>query len=296
MIATTAIPRDATRRTLSSVLADAGWQVFHAHDADEAVVLCRRSEADVLLVDDAFPGGAIGLLDRLKRDSELFRVAVVIVGDGLAVDAVLSAMKRGAEDVLRTPLDPADVIARATAAARTKALVEELTAQNNHFEELVFFDELTGLRNRRAILHDLEMLLAGAERHHRALAVLMLDVDHFKAVNDEHGHRVGDEVLREVAGRLEGRLRRADVAGRPGGDEILMILPDTSAAGAEVLARSIRDAVAGTPVLTATGPLAVSVSLGSAGWGGEDVEMLIERADRALYAAKAAGRDRVATA
>lgn len=296
MIAATAIPEDATRRALSSVLADAGWQVFHAHDADEAVVLCRRTEADVLLVDDTFPGGAIGLLDRLKHDTELFRIAVVIVGDGLAVDDVLSAMKRGAEDVLRTPLDPADVIGRATAAARTKALVKELTAQNNRFEELVFFDELTGLRNRRAIMHDLEMLLAGAERHHHALSVLMLDVDNFKAVNDEHGHRVGDEVLREVARRLEARLRRADVAGRPGGDEMLVVLPDTNAAGADVLARSIRDAVAGTPMLTSTGPLAVTVSLGSAARNGEDVEMLIERADRALYAAKAAGRDQVATA
>src|SRR5829696_8028588 len=136
--------------------------------------------------------------------------------DDIATANVLEALDRGADDLLRTPLNAADLVGRAFAAARTKALVEELTRQNARLEELVFFDELTGLRNRRAVLHELEMLLDGARRHGHALSVLMLDVDRFKTVNDRHGHRSGDEVLREVSARVLGRLRRGDVGGRLG--------------------------------------------------------------------------------
>lgn len=296
MVAITAILDSATRRELASVLASAGWTLHHTVDGEEALARCRALEADVLLVDKALPGGAIGLLDRLKRDTELFRVAVVIVGKELAVEEVVSAMERGAADVLRTPLNPADVVGRATAAARTKALVKELTAQNHRLEELVFFDELTSLRNRRAILHDLESRVAGAARHDLRLSVLMLDIDRFKAINDDHGHRVGDTVLREVAARLRARLRLEDLAGRLGGDELLIILPETDATGADSLARSIGSAVATEPVQTPDGSVAVTVSIGSAAWAGEDVASLLERADRALYSAKAQGRDRTVAA
>jgi diguanylate cyclase (GGDEF)-like protein len=103
-------------------------------------------------------------------------------------------------------------------------------------------------------------------------------------------------VLREVSHRLAGRLRSADGAGRLGGDELLVVLPDTDAAGAETVAESIRAAVGGTPVETSSGPIAVTVSIGSACWDHEELQVLLERADRALYAAKAAGRDTASAA
>jgi two-component system, cell cycle response regulator len=296
VIAIVAIPDEPVRAELTTVLEGAGWTVRAARDADHALRLCRRSEADVLLVSEHVEGGPIAFMDRLKSDMELFNVAVVFVGDGLELDVVVRALDRGAADVLRTPVHPADAVARATAAARTKALVKELTHHNYRLEGLVLFDELTGLRNRRAVMHDLEMLMATARRHDRPLAVVMIDIDRFKAINDQRGHRVGDEVLREVARRLEGRLRGADVAGRLGGDELLVVLPETDAQGAQALAHSIRDAVAERPVDTADGPIAVTLSLGSAAWKDDSVEDLLERADRALYAAKGAGRDRAVAA
>lgn len=297
MIAVTATPEATTQRELEGVLSSAGWTVEHARDTDEVIERCRTTRADVVLVDVAFPGGAEGVLDRLKTDTELFRVAVVVVvAAGLDPGVVLSAMDRGAADVLRKPLDPGDVVGRARAAARTKELVSELTEQQSHLEGLVLFDELTGLRNRRAVLSDLDQMLASSRRHGHGLAVVMIDIDRFKPINDEHGHRVGDEVLRETTARLQGRLRTADVAGRIGGDELLVLLPGTDASGAAVLAGSIREAVAATPFVTSNGPLPVTVSLGSAAWDGEDAAGLLERADLALYAAKDAGRDRTATA
>lgn len=292
MIAVIAIPESATSRELARVLTDAGWTVRTARDPAHALRLCRSIDVDVLLIGDAVEGGAADFMDRLKSDGELYNMAVVFVGAGLDVDHVVSAMHRGAADVLRTPVDPADAVARATAAARTKALVKELTQHNDRLAGLVLFDELTGLRNRRAVRYDLEMLVATSRRHKRPLAAIMVDVDRFKAINDEHGHRAGDEVLREVSRRLEERLRGADVAGRLGGDELLVLLPETDADGAATLARSIRDAIGERPVDTTEGPIAVTVSLGSAAWAGETGDELVERADRALYAAKGAGRDR----
>jgi two-component system cell cycle response regulator len=274
---------------LSDVLSAAGWTVCDAADTDSALELCRTAEADVLLLDDS---AALTVLDRLNTGAERTPVGVVVVGEQLDVEGVRSALQRGAADVLRTPVDPADAIARATAAARTKALVKQLTTENQRIEGLVMFDELTGLRNRRAILLELETMVATARRHHRPLAALMIDVDRFKEINDTHGHRAGDSVLREVAARIGDRLRGADVAGRLGGDEVFILLPETEAAGAATLADSMRAAVGGTPVSSPAGPIEVTVSVGAAAWEGESSEHLLDRADKALYQAKAAGRDR----
>jgi two-component system cell cycle response regulator len=279
------------RRELNGVLSGAGWTVRPARDPDEALALCRQLEADVLLIDEDVPGGTIAFLDRMNANAQRMQTGVVVVGDNLDVDSVVSAMKRGAADVLRTPVDPGDTVARAASAARTKALVKQLTEHNSHIEGLVIFDELTGLRNRRAIMLELETMVATARRHKRPFAALMVDVDHFKAINDTLGHRAGDEVLREIGRRLCERLRGADVAGRFGGDEVLVLLPETDAGGAAVLAASIRDAVGASPVPTGAGPIVVTLSIGAAEWTGETAELLLDRADQALYAAKAGGRD-----
>ena len=289
MIAVLAIDEAALRRELADVLGAAGWEVHPARDREDALRLCRAYEADVLLVEEA---SAIDVLDRINHNAEMLPTGVVVVGDQLDVAGVTSALKRGAADVLRAPVDPADTVARASAAARTKALVKQLTAHNHHIEGLVMFDELTGLRNRRAIMNELEMLVANARRHHRPLSALMIDVDRFKEINDTRGHRTGDEVLNKIAHRVTTRLRTADMAGRLGGDELLILLPETDADGAAVLADAIRAEVAARPVTTADGPIEVTVSIGAASWDSEPADMLRDRADQALYAAKAAGRDR----
>ena len=297
MIAVAADTDTEVLRVLREVLPAAGWKFHAMAGAEETVDACRRLDPDVLLIGEHVPGGAPELLQRVKRDGELFRISVLMVAEAPDPGEVLAWMQRGAEDVLAVPVTPADVLARTFAAHRTKALVAELTAQNARLEELAFFDELTGLRRRRAILKEVELLLAGARRQGRELSILMLDIDTFKPINDRHGHRAGDEVLREVAKRLSGRLRSADVAGRLGGDELLVVLPDTDAAGAATVAESIRHAISESPVPTSAGRLPVTISVGSACWDGEEeLQVLLERADQAMYAAKAGGRDSVSAA
>jgi two-component system cell cycle response regulator len=289
VIAVLAIDEAALRRELADVLGAAGWEVHPAQDREDALRLCRAHEADVLLVEEP---NALDVLDCINHNPEMLPTGVVVVGDQLDVAGVTSALERGAADVLRAPVDPADAVARASAAARTKALVKQLTAHNDHIEGLVMFDELTGLRNRRAIMNELEMLVANARRHNRPLSALMIDVDRFKEINDTYGHRAGDEVLNKIAHRVTTRLRTADMAGRLGGDEMLILLPETDAAGAAALADAIRTEVAARPVSTSDGPIEVTVSIGAASWDAEPADMLRDRADQALYAAKAAGRDR----
>lgn len=155
-------------------------------------------------------------------------------------------------------------------------------------------DELTGLYNRRFLDETLPRLVAHAERRQMPIAVLMLDLDHFKQVNDRHGHAMGDAVLREVGAALLGRLRRMDVACRYGGEELMVLLPDCSAMDALARANDLCGLVRGLRDRVDTTLPAVTVSIGVAAWPdhGEQIGRVIEAADAALYAAKRAGRDR----
>jgi len=170
--------------------------------------------------------------------------------------------------------------------------------QAGRLQRLAATDELTGLPNRRALLAQAEQALALARRTASPVAVLMVDVDHFKRVNDGRGHAVGDEVLRHVAQVLGEGLRAADRLGRIGGEEFVALLPATSAAEACEAAERMRSAIAARPMPRAgdgRGPVAVTVSIGVAASGGDEpVAAVVARADQGLYEAKAAGRNRVA--
>ena len=161
-------------------------------------------------------------------------------------------------------------------------------------QRLATTDELTRLNNRRRFLELAEREVAAAERYGRQLAVLMLDIDYFKQVNDTHGHAVGDAVLREVAARLQGGLRVVDIAGRVGGEEFAIVLPETGA-GAHDVAERIRATIEREPVATAVGDVQVTMSIGLTTRTGDQADLgtLLAEADHALYEAKAAGRNRV---
>jgi two-component system cell cycle response regulator len=287
------------RRELAAVVARVGHQVAEARSAEEAVERCREAPTDVAIVDlDLCRHDGDGLLRAIKGDADAFRTAVVLLERAdLDLDAAVAALRRGVQDFIVEPVSEGELVARVTAAGRTKVLQEELVEQTRRLETLIFEDPLTGLANRRYILTQLGSFVSGARRHGRALSVAIVDVDRFKEVNDRHGHAAGDAVLVAATGALRSHLRAEDHLGRLGGEEFLGVLPDTDAEAAAAVAERMRAEVAGTVVEHEGARLQVTVSIGMATWeAGEPSDLLLRRADDALYAAKAAGRDRTLSA
>jgi two-component system cell cycle response regulator len=287
------------RRELAAVVARVGHQVAEARSAEEAVERCREAPTDVAIVDlDLCRHDGDGLLRAIKGDADAFRTAVVLLERAdLDLDAAVAALRRGVQDFIVEPVSEGELVARVTAAGRTKVLQEELVEQTRRLETLIFEDPLTGLANRRYILTQLGSFVSGARRHGRALSVAIVDVDRFKEVNDRHGHAAGDAVLVAATGALRSHLRAEDHLGRLGGEEFLGVLPDTDAEAAAAVAERMRAEVAGTVVEHDGVRLQVTVSIGMATWeAGEPPDLLLRRADDALYAAKAAGRDRTLSA
>jgi two-component system, cell cycle response regulator len=284
----------ATRRRLGSALRAEGHFVLDAGGAGLALALCRERRPDVLLASAALcERDRLDLLTAVKTDADVFRTAVVpIVPADITAASARELLRRGADDFLLEPVREPELIARVQSAGRTKILQEELVDQTKRLEDQLFEDPLTRLNNRRFLFSQLSALVSGARRHGRPLAVAMVDLDGFKAVNDRHGHEVGDHVLVAAAEALQRALRAEDVLGRLGGEEFLALLPDTGAEAAGRAAERLRAAVA-----QAGGPVPVTASVG---WAvlrdGEAPDDLVRRADSALYAAKSEGRDRVSGA
>jgi two-component system cell cycle response regulator len=280
-------PSERARRTTRAVLERLGCSVGEAGSRDELLAVARRDGADVLLLH-----ADLGCtLAEIKGDPDLFRIAVVLVGDPPDVGAAVEALEHGAHDVLREDAPAGEIVARVRAARRAQEMQEQLLSREHDLEAMAYHDELTGVANRRFAVRQLHALLSRARRHEQELSVVLLDADRFKSLNDRHGHGAGDEVLVGLAERLRSRVRAEDVVARFGGEEFLVILPDTGAAGAATAAEDLRAAVAADPFAVGRIALPLTVSAGWATWRGESLERLVARADRGLYAAKEAGRD-----
>ena len=196
-------------------------------------------------------------------------------------------------DAVITVLVVGNSIWFAAAAIYISKLRARLRASLQHIAALATHDALTGIWNRRQIDQDLEAAVKHAHRSGSALCVLLVDVDPFKAINDQHGHAIGDEVLKVVAACLAGSLRAGDQVARYGGEEFLLLLPSTSLAQASVLAERLRSALQNSQALPEH-ETNITASFGLAVWrAGESASHLVRRADRAMYRAKAAGRNRV---
>jgi two-component system cell cycle response regulator len=280
-----------TRRRLSRTLRGEGHEVIEAGGAAQALALCRERRPDVLVASLALcERDRLDLLGKVKSDLEVFRTAVLpMVPEGISAAAARTQLRRGAQDFLLEQASEAELIARVQSAGRMKILQEELADHTKKLEERVFEDPLTRLYNRRFVFSHLEALVSGARRHGRPLAVAMADLDGFKAVNDRHGHAIGDRVLVAAADALSRALRAEDVLGRLGGEEFLALLPDAGKEAAASAAERLRAAVE-----HAGGPVALTASVG---WAvlepGDEPDDLVRRADIALYAAKSTGRNRV---
>jgi two-component system cell cycle response regulator len=277
------------RRRIARVLSDAGHDVVEVSERAEALERCRAWAPDVALLHVEC---CADIVPDIKSDPVAYATAIIMIErPTLSPDQALAGIRSGIQDYLIEPVTDGEVLTRVEAAARTKDLQLELVAQGTRLEAMLREDALTGLSNRRAILTQLGGMVSGARRHGHPLSVAVCDLDHFKRINDTHGHKTGDQVLVAAAHAMATHLRAEDALGRLGGEEFLVLLPDTGADAAVHFAERMRAEVA-----RALTPVPVTVSIGLATWDGEAPEELLHRADEALYAAKSAGRDRIAAA
>ncbi|MBZ9655706.1 PleD family two-component system response regulator [Phyllobacterium lublinensis] len=225
---------------------------------------------------------------------------IVLVADQGEETLIRRALELGVNDYLIRPLNPNELLARLRTQLRRKAYHDGLRASVVKTYELAVTDSLTGLHNRLYLETHLATLFKRAVDRQRPLSILMTDIDRFKLINDTHGHDGGDEVLREFARRLRRNVRGSDLASRYGGEEFFIVMPDTDAALAAIVAERIRREVASTPFavnqLGTSVPVTISIGIASVMPKDDNVQSLLKRADEALYGAKASGRNKVVSA
>ncbi len=225
---------------------------------------------------------------------------LLLVAEQGADDMVARALDLGVNDYILRPIDPNELVARSLTQIRRKRYNEHLRLNLQHTMELAIVDGLTGLNNRRYLDNHLKILFDRAAVRGRPISICMTDIDRFKLVNDTYGHDVGDEVLREFAARIRSTVRGADLACRYGGEEFVVVMPDTSMELATSVAERLRAIIEDKPfhVRSIDRELSITASLGiatsSGAFGAPDE--LLKQADRALYEAKHTGRNRVVAA
>ena len=298
---------------LKKLLAAEGHNVHLARHGDEGLAQALHYQPQLVITDLLMPRMDGLQLIKSLRQTELGRsiyiIAITIIDDE---DTLAEALAFGADEVLSKPVEGKLLQARLKAAMRIireqqqqrqernelRRRLLELSIVNQRAQDSALTDVLTGLYNRRHAMARLAQEMAEAERSHRSLSLLLLDIDHFKAINDNYGRDVGDAVLRQFAEILRGYSRAPDVACRIGGEEFLIILPDTELQGAQHLAERIRSAIQNQTLTAAETSLQLTASIGIAEKRAtvRDPDQFIRFADEALHDAKQSGRNRVAPA
>ena len=276
-----------TRAMVSSWLKGAGYEVIAAADGEEALQLAGEHGPDLLLVDVTMPGRDGYEVCRAIQAESRTPPPVIFLTAHSQTNARVAGLDAGAVDYIVKPFANEELIARVRAALRTKAVHDGLV-------ETASRDGLTGVFNRRELDIRAQQAVALAARHSRPFSCLLLDIDHFKKVNDTYGHAVGDGVLREAARRISDSSRVSDTVGRYGGEEFVVLLPETDGDGAVAAADKLRAELASTAVVVGEIGITIRASIGAAvlGHAMSSAADLYAAADQALYRAKELGRDR----
>ena len=228
---------------------------------------------------------------RLKEDEKTAHIPVLFLTAKTGKQDIAKGFAVGGLDYVLKPFSAVELLARVGAHIRLKMAQDQLRQKNRQLGQLAAKDGLTGLYNHRTILEILQKRISESARHKSPLSIFMFDIDRFKAVNDTYGHKFGDQVLEEIAHAIQKGVRESDICGRYGGEEFLIILPNTPASKGYVLAEKLRK-----KIKALTWPrknLSVTISGGLVSYQGGDTDRLIIKADKLLYAAKQKGRDRI---
>jgi len=279
-------------KTLEKILEEERYRVYTHGEGKGVVEKAKELKVDAVLLDIMIPEkDGFSVCQLLKEDSETRDIPIIMVTAKTDGEDLKRAFELGAFDYIKKPIDKMEVLARLSAAL-------EYCEQQKQLQDMAMRDGLTGLYTHTLLLELLEKECNKAQRYKTSLAFLMLDIDHFKKVNDTYGHRVGDRIIEQVARTLEINSRKSDIVGRYGGEEYGIILQDISFANALLVCERIRSSIEEFEYRIDDKIIKITISIGMAYKEAEasaDCEKMITIADKAMYQAKKNGRNRVET-
>ena len=288
---------DDTNRTLvGKALQYEGYQVELAESGTAALNKMNDWQPHMVLLDVNMPGlNGLETLVKLRQRDEY--VSVMFVSANSRTEDIVRGLDAGADDYVTKPFEVMALLARVRSQLRIKDLNDNLRRANDRLKELVDIDDLTGLFNMRSLYKRLDFELDRARRYNRSVCVLMMDLDHFKQVNDKNDHLFGSFVIKEVGKIIRDNIRKVDFAARYGGDEYLVVLNEITLEGAETFANRLRQRIEETTFSNEFYSIQLTASIGLAITNPNqtkvDARALVRYADRALYRAKELGRNRV---
>ncbi|MEE4239212.1 MAG: PleD family two-component system response regulator [Anderseniella sp.] len=267
-------------------------------DPAQTVRLAQETELDLIIISfDLLDHDGLRLCSQLRSFERTRQIPILVVVDIEDQARLMRALDMGVNDYLHRPLDKLELKARVNTQIKRKRYTDRLRLNVTRSMELAVTDPLTGLYNRRHMDNQLAIHVSNAASRGKPVSLLALDVDFFKPINDTHGHDVGDRVLQELASRLKSQVRAIDLCCRMGGEEFVVILPETDLQVGFTVAERLRRTIASKPFNAGAkyGPLSITVSIGVAAYESvtDTPETLLKRADEALYHAKRSGRNRV---
>ena len=277
------------------------FDLFVENDPQIVLRRCSDESFDCILINlNMSTFDPLRLCAQMRSLESSRLLPILALADEADDGKILRALDLGVNDYVRLPVDRNELLARMKTQVMRKRYTDALRDSIQHTMELAIMDGLTKLYNRRYMTTHLNSLLASARDKEKPLSILLMDIDHFKSVNDTHGHDAGDEVLEEFSHRMRKNTRGIDLVCRYGGEEFVVIMPDTDHSLAMVVAERIRKKVAEKPFIIHKGremlEITVSIGLASTENGLESQDVLLKRADEALYQAKKSGRNRVVAA
>jgi two-component system, cell cycle response regulator len=290
-----------SRLMLQTFLAKWGYDVVQAENGDEAWEKLKAPDAPrIALLDWMMPGqNGVDLCRTVRKLRPEPYTYILLLTAKDAKDGVVEGLESGADDYLTKPFNPHELKARIRVGLRLLDLEDNLVQAREAMRYKAMHDTLTGIWNRGAILETLDREIWRSRREGLALGVLIADLDHFKSINDNYGHLVGDAVLREVSKRLQTYVRPYDSVGRYGGEEFLVLLPGCNSAETRDKAERLREAISNAPIATTGGELKITMSIGGVStvdWPQDNANQMLQMADLGLYRAKEEGRNRTVMA
>lgn len=286
-----------SRRVLEAFLAKWGYDVIIATNGTDALAILENHNSPRLAVLDWMMPGMEGVqvCQRLRENATRPYTYVLLLTARGQKEDLLKGLEMGADDYLTKPFDAQELRARLHVGQRILELQDALIATRDTLHFQATHDLLTGISNRGVVLDALQRERSRQMREGGSFGIVLVDLDHFKWVNDTHGHLVGDAVLQEVARRMAACVRPYDTVGRYGGEEFLIVVPTSDSAGTMRLAERVRKAIESPPITTSAGEIQITASLGVAVNNAPipvDPQVLLHQADDALYRAKNDGRNR----